>query len=77
MITNLWMDLFQVLLGTLSSVETGLQKLHTPRELFGNGIRLLNTFSQVCYLGQPKVTYCKKEEFETIHMLLFTSYARV
>ena len=35
------------------SVETGLQKLHTPRELFGSDIRLLNTFSQVCYLGQP------------------------
>ena len=57
MITNLWMDLFQVLLGTLSSVETGLQELHNPKKLFGDGIRLLNTFSQVCYLGQPNDTY--------------------
>ena len=59
MITNLWMDLFQVLLGTLSSVETGLQELHNPKKLFGDGIRLLNTFSQVCYLGQPNDTYIK------------------
>ena len=59
MITNLWMDLFQVLLGTLSSVETGLQELHNPKKLFGDGIRLLNTFSQVCYLGQPNDTYEK------------------
>ena len=69
MITNLWMDLFQVLLGTLSSVETGLQKLHTPRELFGSDIRLLNTFSQVCYLGQPNDTYLQIVQLLSIELV--------
>ena len=50
-ITNLWMDLFQDLLGTLGSVDTGLQKLHTHSIEFNHAITHPNSFSQVRFLG--------------------------
>ena len=40
----------------LVETEKETKSEHTPRDLFGSGIRLLNTFSQVCYLGQPNDT---------------------